>query len=889
MPAPTWRQGIILMALPLLSAASVSANLPPDRPTITEPAIDASSIDPADVHMATAPFADPDAGDSHLCSDWEIRARDSVAGTVVWQAGCVEGTLKVHIHLGDGQFSTSDGPLLGLTAYRVRVRFRDSSGDPASEWSDWAERDFNTAVSSSTQPMELVDILSLPLPLLEAEDGPLQLAPQASVAVQSVQDALLLRIQGNGAVENPPPLGSHGAIKVVVESGGREVSIPASTLTFSDEGNTRRTIYLPPLTLPADGQAVFWIARDGSSFHGSGSDHPDFTSLARNAPIPWKLTEDGYQVERVVSGLQLPVNLAFAPRPSSSVDAPLFYITELYGTVKAVLRDGTVREYASGLLNYDPNGIFPGSGEQGTTGTVVDPATGDLFVAGIVADVSGIHHPRVLRLRSSDGGRTASGKTTIFDAPGEEVGPSHQISNLTIGPDGALYVHIGDGFFTERARDLGSFRGKILRMNLDGTPRSDNPFYDLSDGITATDYIFALGFRNPFGGAWRQSDGAHYEVENGPAVDRLARVDRGRDYGWDGSDASMYVGASFNWPQPVAPVALAFIQPETFDGSGFPPEKFDHAFVSESGPTWASGIPARGKKILELAFGENGEVIAASPLLIYVGIGKATVAALAAGPDGLYFTDLYPDRIDQPPTVHAANVYRIRFVGSAVIHSHLRDLATRAVSFDATISMPRYNSLRWDFGDGTSSTEARPSHVYPIPGRYDIRLSVSGEKETIEAYSGVDFSTQEGQGLWASYTDLKSGTKFVTVDPRIDFDWKDGSPDPAIGADAFSGIWSGEIVPELSGTYSFSMESKGTPELWVDHRLLVGSADAGTPQREIRLEAGMHYAVSLAYLASQGQRSLHLLWSHEGDPAEIVPTRVLYPVPLRRPRLVAPN
>ena len=51
-----------------------------------------------------------------------------------------------------------------------------------------------------------------------------------------------------------------------------------------------------------------------------------------------------------------------------------------------------------------------------------------------------------MRLHSNDGGLTAAPQTTVLDMAGEPQGQSHQISNLTIGPDGKLYVHMGDGF-----------------------------------------------------------------------------------------------------------------------------------------------------------------------------------------------------------------------------------------------------------------------------------------------------------------------------------------------------------------------------------------------------------------------------------------------------------
>ena len=43
--------------------------------------------------------------------------------------------------------------------------------------------------------------------------------------------------------------------------------------------------------------------------------------------------------------------------------------------------DGKVSNFATGLLNFDPTGEFPGTGEQGVSGTVVDSVTGDVYAA----------------------------------------------------------------------------------------------------------------------------------------------------------------------------------------------------------------------------------------------------------------------------------------------------------------------------------------------------------------------------------------------------------------------------------------------------------------------------------------------------------------------------
>ena len=365
---------------------------------------------------------------------------------------------------------------------------------------------------------------------------------------------LLLSITANDGLTNsrinPAALADHVTTRIVIQAGTDGLSLSDTDLAFRDGGNRDQTIFLPALNLSSGERIDFWVDVAGATYYGTAQQTgPDFSLLARAATtsVPFVALEPGFVVEAVAGGFQLPVNIAFVPDPGPAPDDPLFYVTELYGTIKVVTNNGTVSDYATNLLNFNPTGNFPGSGEQGLAGIVVDPDTGDVFATRVTSLIpfndNSPHYPQVLRFTSSDGGRTAASTTVILDMVGESQGQSHQISNVSIGPDDKLYVHNGDGFNAATAQNLESFRGKILRMNLDGTAPADNPFYNAANGITARDYVYAYGFRNPFGGAWRAADNRHYEVENGPSVDRLVRVGRGSNYGWNGSDASMTIGA----------------------------------------------------------------------------------------------------------------------------------------------------------------------------------------------------------------------------------------------------------------------------------------------------------------------------------------------------------
>ena len=722
----------------LLSAAAARAKVA--VPAITEPEFDGQMISPYDVHMVAGPFVGSP-GESHVCSDWELRNTNT--NELVWSASCVQGTLAVHIHLGDGQFAGSlsgKHELAPSTGYTLRVRFLGDAPPPDTDWSGWATRPFMTASASAIQPLILSDVAALPTPRwLDGSGQPVPLALGGLLRLEAQGGGTLLQLTPGGVasgnqVFNPPAIAAHGPVHVYVAAGGLDLNLPASHLLFTDGSGQDRDVALPPIVLPAGQPAGFWVDVAGDAFLAAAVPPagalPDFTSQVSAATIPWAVRQPGFVIDLVASELQLPVNIAFLPHPGPNPADPFFYVNELYGNVQLVTRNGIVSQYASGLLNFDPLGSFPGSGEKGLAGLVVEPASGDLFVSAVEAvppDVD-FHYPRVMRLHSADGGLTMASNTTILDFPTEPLGPSHQISNLSIGPDGKLYVHIGDGLLTTPALDLASVRGKILRVNLDGSAPTDNPFYASANGVLATRLIYAYGLRNPFGGAWRQADGAHWEVENGPSVDRLAKIVAGRNYLWDGTDASMANFAAYNWSPSVAPVNIAFIQPGTFGGSGFPAEKLDHAFVAESGPTYAPGPQGLGKRISEFSFDQDGVLTSGPlPLIEYIGAGRATAVGLAAGPDGLYFSDLYKDVGETTPVDRGAHVLRIRYVGVADFTASVDScVAGQSVAFTDASSVPGASAWHWDFGDGGVSEEKNPVHVYDAPGVFDVRLTVTG-------------------------------------------------------------------------------------------------------------------------------------------------------------------
>ncbi|WP_194709681.1 PQQ-dependent sugar dehydrogenase [Radiobacillus deserti] len=113
------------------------------------------------------------------------------------------------------------------------------------------------------------------------------------------------------------------------------------------------------------------------------------------------------------------------------------------------------------------------------------------------------------------------GVTILDQIPG---GTYHQGGRLEIGPDQKLYITTGDATMPDQAQNLESLAGKILRVNLDGSIPSDNPFPNSP--------IYSYGHRNPQGMTWT-NDGVMYATEHGnQAHDELNHIQKGSNYGW---------------------------------------------------------------------------------------------------------------------------------------------------------------------------------------------------------------------------------------------------------------------------------------------------------------------------------------------------------------------
>ncbi len=165
-------------------------------------------------------------------------------------------------------------------------------------------------------------------------------------------------------------------------------------------------------------------------------------------------------------------------------------------------------------------------------------------------------------------------------------GSGHYSHRLAVSPDGRhLFVTSGDRQKFDPAQDLSVNLGKVLRLNLDGTPAAGNPFADRG-GVAAE--IWSYGHRNGLGLAY-DAAGNLWESEMGPqGGDELNLILPGRNYGWPlASNGSHYGGGEIPdhapgdgfeapqvwWTPSVSPAGLL-----VYSGATFPAWRGD-AFV----------------------------------------------------------------------------------------------------------------------------------------------------------------------------------------------------------------------------------------------------------------------------------------------------------------------
>jgi glucose/arabinose dehydrogenase len=258
---------------------------------------------------------------------------------------------------------------------------------------------------------------------------------------------------------------------------------------------------------------------------------------------------------RVVGGLASPTAMEFAP------DGRLF-VAEQRGTLRVLKAGGTLATFLDISRRVDSKG------ERGLLGVAFDPGFSNnhyvyLYYTQRATDTTPAFN-RVIRVTANGNRAVAGSVKPILRLNNLSSATNHNGGAIHFGADGKLYVAVGDNANGENARSLRTLKGKMLRINKNGTIPPSNPFYDQATGRNRA--IWALGLRNPFSFAIQ------------PHTSKMIINDVGEQT-WEEINRGV-AGANYGWPR--------------YEGRESDPRYRNPVFVYKHGSTNTTGCAITG-------------------------------------------------------------------------------------------------------------------------------------------------------------------------------------------------------------------------------------------------------------------------------------------------------
>jgi len=223
--------------------------------------------------------------------------------------------------------------------------------------------------------------------------------------------------------------------------------------------------------------------------------------------------------ETTISGIARPTAIEIVP------DGRIF-VCEQGGRLR-VIKNGALLPDPFVTLSVDSNG------ERGLLGVAFDPnfALNNFIYVYYTVPITPRHN-RVSRFTANGDVAVPGSEVAILDLDNLSTATNHNGGAIHFGPDGKLYVAVGENANGSNSQTLTNRLGKMLRINSDGSIPTDNPFFNTATGANRS--IWALGLRNPFTFAFQ------------PGAGRMFINDVGQDT-WEEINEGL-AGSNYGWP-----------------------------------------------------------------------------------------------------------------------------------------------------------------------------------------------------------------------------------------------------------------------------------------------------------------------------------------------------
>ncbi|MEM4311414.1 MAG: PQQ-dependent sugar dehydrogenase [Nitrososphaerales archaeon] len=233
--------------------------------------------------------------------------------------------------------------------------------------------------------------------------------------------------------------------------------------------------------------------------------------------------QEDYKIEIIAKKLKVPWDMVFAP------DGRIF-ITE---------REGKVRLIENGKLKEEPMVELKVAniGEAGLLGIALHPKFQENHYVYLYYTYQALNELKNKVVRMVEKDNKLLNEELILDIPMSSNSAIHHGGRIKFGPDGKLYITVGEAGLGIQAQDLQTYAGKILRVNDDGSIPEDNPIKGSA--------IYTYGHRNPQGIDWHPITKRAYISEHGPSgfdpstrqmrsrgYDEINLLEAGKNYGW---------------------------------------------------------------------------------------------------------------------------------------------------------------------------------------------------------------------------------------------------------------------------------------------------------------------------------------------------------------------
>lgn len=329
-------------------------------------------------------------------------------------------------------------------------------------------------------------------------------------------------------------------------------SSSSAELTFSNSGADFFTLRAPDGTLidsvgytDASVAAAAGVARelidpalDNASVDGANwaAATATYTTSNLGSPGAANSPEVSIAATRIASGLDAPVYLTSPPG-----DDRLF-VVEQTGAVR-IIEDGTVLPQPF----IDLGGQISTGGERGLLSLAFHPnyATNGYFYVNFTGTDGATEIVRFSVSADPDRANTSSAYP-ILRVP--QPRDNHNGGLIVFGPDGMLYIGMGDGGGSGdpdgNGQNLATLHGAMLRIDVDGGAPyaipADNPYVGNAE---ARPEIWAHGLRNPWRYSFDRAAGLLYVADVGQSqreeINVVAATQAGINYGWNTMEGSL--------------------------------------------------------------------------------------------------------------------------------------------------------------------------------------------------------------------------------------------------------------------------------------------------------------------------------------------------------------